>query len=419
MIIANVFTVFVAHKYFTVFAEEKRNKIFNMVSYILYGLLMIISAVFIDIPIVNLIVSIITVAAIALSYRIELKKALLLTAFYCFILFSGELVASALTGRVFIHPLIKGGYENVFGLYFSKILSYIMVLLLQSRKLYKGSQSPPLLYLSSALLIPSSSIAIAAMIMSIQGVTKMIVLISMSILVMINTLTFILYDRMSVYYENMMETAALKQQNIFYHNQLESMNERVRETRAVKHDIRNHFNMLEEYLKSNKTEEAVNYLKELKESEELLKENYVNTGNFVVDSILNYKLSGVHDLNVKTELEIFVPECINIDTVHLVSILTNLLDNATEALRAMNTSADKILRLRIAYTKGRLIILLQNSYEGDIIYEDGNICSTKTDCELHGLGIENVKKALESYNGLLKINHNRGVFSAQVLIYLS
>lgn len=257
------------------------------------------------------------------------------------------------------------------------------------------------------------------MIMSVPGTQKIIVLVSIGILILINILTFILYDKISVYYEKLLDSATLKQENIFYHNQLDSMNERMKETKAIRHDIRNHFNMLEGYLKSDKTEYAILYLKGLKDSEILSENNEVNTGNFIVDSILNYKLSSIHDLKVQKELEIFVPEIINIDSVHLVSILTNLLDNAVEALRAMNTSADKILRVRIAYTKGRLIILLQNSYEGDIIYEDGNICSTKTDCELHGLGIENVKKALEPYNGLLKINHNRGVFSAQVLIYLS
>lgn len=419
MIISNIFTAFVAHKYFTVFALEKKNKIINLLLYTLYGVLTTISAVYIDIPIVNLIVTVISVTLIALSYKTEPKKAFLLISFYCFILFAGELISSAITGRVFFLPLIKTEYRNVFGLFFCKLFTFIMVLLLQNLKFHKGNQSPPLIYHISTLLIPSSSIVIAAMIMSVPGTPKIIVLVSIGILILINILTFILYDKISVYYEKLLDSATLKQENIFYHNQLDSMNERMKETKAIRHDIRNHFNMLEGYLKSDKTEDAILYLKELKDSEILSENNEVNTGNFIVDSILNYKLSSIHDLKVQKELEIFVPETINIDSVHLVSILTNLLDNAVEALRAMNTSADKMLRLRIAYTKGRLIILLQNSYEGDIIYEDGNICSTKTDCELHGLGIENVKKALEPYNGLLKINHNRGVFSAQVLIYLS
>ncbi len=418
MILANIFTVFVVYIFFYIFIPEKRKNIINMLLYSLYSILTIISALYIDIPIVNLIITIVTVTAIALSYKIEYKKALLLIAFYCFILFIGELISGAITGRVFIQQFIKTEYENLFGLFFYKLIIFIMIILLQNLKFYKRNQSPPLIYTISILLIPSSSIGIAAMIMSIQEVTGIIVLFSMRILILINILSFILYNKISVYYEKQIENVTLKQENLFYHNQLESMNKSLKETRAIRHDIQNHFNMIEGYLKYNKTEEAVLYLKNLRESEILSEDNIVNTGNFVVDSILNYKLSSIQSLKIQTELEIFVPETIKIDTVYFVTILTNLLDNAIDALRSMQISSAKILRIRIAYTKGRLMIFLQNSYEGDIIYESGNICSTKENSELHGLGLKNVRKALESYNGLLKITHNSGVFLVQALLYL-
>ena len=215
-----------------------------------------------------------------------------------------------------------------------------------------------------------------------------------------------------------METVSLKQENFFYHNQLNSMNESVREMSAFRHDIQNHFNMIESYLKSNKLNEAMVYIEELKGSDAMSGSNIVNTGNFIVDSILNYKLSTIQDLEVETELEIFVPSSIEIDIVHFVSILTNLLDNAIEALRAMKEKNNRILRIRIVYSKGRLIMAFQNSYDGDIVYEDGEICSSKHDSDRHGYGLENVKRAIEPYNGLLKINHNGGIFSIQALLYV-
>ena len=215
-----------------------------------------------------------------------------------------------------------------------------------------------------------------------------------------------------------METATLKQENLFYYNQLKSMDDTVKETRSFRHDIQNHFNMIEGYIRADKIADALSYLQELKESSIISDENIVNTGNFVVDSVLNYKLSIIQGMNIDTDLEIFVPQTINIDTVHFVSILTNLLDNAIDALRAMKVSDKKILRIRIAYTKGRLMMLFQNSYVGDIVYEDGNICSSKPDTEAHGYGLDNVRKAIEPYNGLLKLSHKSGIFSVQALLYL-
>ncbi len=418
MIISNIFTVFVAHKFFSIFTAEKRNTILTRFLYILYGIAIIISSVFIDIPLINLVVTIGTISAIAFSYKIDYNKALLLVALYCIILFIGELLSGAITGRIIIQPLVKTEYNDVFGLFLCKVGTFLTVLILGNSKLFKRKQTPPIAYLFATIFVPLSSMVIEAMIASIEGVTKPIVIVSMSMLILLNILTFTLYDNISVYYENKLETASLKQENIFYHNQLNSMNESVREMSAFRHDIQNHFNMIEGYLKSNRLNEAMIYIEELKGSASMSENNIVDTGNFIVDSILNYKLSTIQDLDVETELEVFVPPSIEIDTVHFVSILTNLLDNAIEALRDMKDKDNRILRIRIVYSKGRLIMAFQNSYNGDIVYEDGEICSSKHDSDVHGYGLENVKRAIEPYNGLLKINHNGGIFSIQALLYV-
>lgn len=418
MILSNIFTIFVAKKFFSIFITESRNIIVTRLSYILYGIMITLSTVFIDIPIVNLIFTIVFVSVILTTYKINYKKALLLIALYCCLLFIVEWLSAVITGRVFVQPLVKGGYEDIFGLFFCKLGTFLTVLLLQNGKCYKGNRTLPLAYLLATLFMPISSIAIGVMIMSIGGVTKPVALLSMAILTLINILTFTLYDKISLYYEKQMETAALKQENIYYHNQLKSMEQSVKETRAFRHDIQNHFNMIEGFLKADKTVEAALYLQNLRESDWLLENSIVNTGNFVVDSVLNYKLSTIQNLDVTTDLEILVPQMLNIDTVHFVSILTNLLDNAIEALNSITISESKILRIRIAYTKGRLLILIQNTYDGDIIYEDGEICSSKMDHKHHGYGLNNVRKSLEPYNGLMKISHNAGIFSIQVLLYL-
>lgn len=418
MILSNVFTVFTAKKFFSIFVTESRNTLLTNLSYIVYGIMITLSLLIIDIPIANLIISVVFISITVFTYKINYKKGLLLIAFYCCISFIVELLSSVITGRVFIQPLIKGEYENIFGLFLCKLGTFLVVLLLQNGKYYKGNHAPPLAYLLATLFTPASSITIGVMIMSIEGVTKTVALISMAILFLINILTFTLYDQISVYYEKQLETVTLKQENIYYHNQLKSMEQSVKDTRSFRHDIQNHFNMIEGFLKANKTDEAFLYLQKLRESDRLSENNIVNTGNFVVDSVLNYKLSTIQNLDVNTELDIFVPPMLSIDTVHFVSILTNLLDNAIEALNSITASENKILKIRIGYNKGRLLIFIQNSYEGDIIYEDGLICSSKKEHESHGYGLDNVRKALESYNGLLKISHNGGIFSIQALLYL-
>ena len=143
----------------------------------------------------------------------------------------------------------------------------------------------------------------------------------------------------------------------------------------------------------------------------------MDTGNVIVDSILNHKLSLLKD-EMNPELEIIIPQELNIETVHLVSILTNLLDNALEAL-AKCPENEKLLRIRIVYDKGRLLIGIQNSYVQDVIYENGKIISSKENPDEHGMGLKNVNDAIEHYNGLMKIDHSQKIFSVQALLYVS
>ena len=400
VILSSVFTVYVAKKFFSIFVAKSRNHILTNVAYIAYGIMTTLYFLLIDIPIVNLVISVVFLSIIGFTYQISCKKALLLTISYCGVLWIAELLVNA----------------DIFGLFLSKFGIFLTVLLLQNVKLYRENNALPLAYLLESLLTPTLSIVIGVMMMQI-GIEP-VALISMAILMLINIFAFILFDQTSVYYEKQYETARLQQENRYYHNQLKSMEQSVNATRSFRHDIQNHFNMIEGFLKANKTDEALIYLQKLRESDRLSEESFVSTGNFVIDSVLNYKLSVIQDLDVNTELDISVPPTLKIDTVHFVSILTNLLDNAIEALNAMDDAAHKTLRIRIAYNKGRLFILIQNSYAGDLIYEDGAICSSKPDANNHGYGFENVKRAIEPYNGLLKINHNEGIFSVQVLLYV-
>ena len=194
MILSNIFTVFVAHKFFSIFTSEKRNTILTRFLYILYGIAIIISSVFIDIPLVNLVVTLGTVSAIAFSYKIDYNKALLLIALYCIILFIGELLSGAITGRIIVQPLVKTEYNDVFGLFLCKIGTFLTVLLLENSKLLKNKQNPPKAYLIVTIFVPLSSIVIEAMVASVIGVTKFIVIVSMSMLILLNVLIFTLYD---------------------------------------------------------------------------------------------------------------------------------------------------------------------------------------------------------------------------------
>ena len=143
---------------------------------------------------------------------------------------------------------------------------------------------------------------------------------------------------------------------------------------------------------------------------------YSTSGNIVVDSIINYKLRSISDWNVAVTVDIVIPTELPIEIVDLSTILTNLLDNAVQALQ--KTDGKRELKIAMTYRKGMLFIAVKNTYPGKVHYENGEIVTTKEDTESHGYGLKNVESAAEKYDGICQLHHNDVYFDAEVALYL-
>lgn len=136
----------------------------------------------------------------------------------------------------------------------------------------------------------------------------------------------------------------------------------------------------------------------------------------MVDSIINYKLRSISDWNVAVTVDIVIPTELPIEIVDLSTILTNLLDNAVQALQ--KTDGKRELKIAMTYRKGMLFIAVKNTYPGKVHYENGEIVTTKEDTESHGYGLKNVESAAEKYDGICQLHHNDVYFDAEVALYL-
>lgn len=417
LIFANTFSAYITKKFLCSFLKKSHNKRMTQLSYVIYGILTTLSSVIFDIPLLNLGVTMAGLILIVFTYDEINSKRILSAVFCCGLLVGSEVFFSAVTGKIEISPVAKCEYGDIFGLFMCKMGTFLFVLLIENGKFYMRKKSPPFIYLLATIFTPTASMTISAMIVSIHGTTRTIVCFSIALLTVVNVITFMQYDKISVYYEKQLETASIRQENTYYYNQCMLMKQSTEKTRKFRHDIQNHFTMIEVFLKSKKIREAQLYLEELRQKEKEIEKSLVNTGNVVVDSILNHKLSILKG-EIIPELEIIIPKELNIETVHLVSILTNLLDNALEALEKCPDN-EKLLRISLVYDKGRLFIGIQNSYIHDIIYENGKIISSKENSDEHGMGLVNVSDAIEYYNGLMKIDHSQRTFSIQAMLYVS
>ena len=223
-----------------------------------------------------------------------------------------------------------------------------------------------------------------------------------------------LYNSMAAGFEERLQLALHAQEKEYYLNQCHLMQASVENIKTMRHDIKFHLATAMDIAAKGKAEAATEYLHNLL-GNIAQTEVYSNTGNIAFDSIINYKLNDTPQENIQVDIRLLIPPVLNIEIPHIVTILGNLLENAMDAMAEVT---HKEIKLDIEYSKGTLFIQIENSFNGMVNYTKGNITTTKNG-HSHGYGLKNVYKAVENYNGYVEINHEKGVFSVGVLMYVS
>lgn len=193
----------------------------------------------------------------------------------------------------------------------------------------------------------------------------------------------------------------------------QSLSEEREEQKARSHDYRNHLNVLLALLEEDKKHEAALYLKEQigKENERV---DIIDTGNVVINAVLNIKYQEARNMNIVMPLIADDLSNVSISECDLVTILTNILDNAIEATQK---SENKKIVMRIVIQNNMLCIDSSNTYVGED-YKDEYHYTTKTDISNHGYGIANIRQIVNANSGTCIIDAHDGLFMISITIPL-
>lgn len=248
-----------------------------------------------------------------------------------------------------------------------------------------------------------------------RELTLISVFMSTAIVLVINFATFYLYDDLSQKLSDKTDKILMNQQNKYYERQFELMKISLKATKSIKHDLKNHLTSLYALAEEDKREELLGYLSEAIEIVDTRQE-FACTGNVGIDSIINFKLQNVKKDKIDVTVDLNVPKELKIPSFDMTVILGNLLDNALNAVKKLDKN--RFINIKMKYTKGRLIIKMDNSFNGIIIKKEGLISTSNKDEKNHGLGLLNVKSALEKYNGTIEFEYDDCNFHTTLLMYV-
>ena len=141
----------------------------------------------------------------------------------------------------------------------------------------------------------------------------------------------------------------------------------------------------------------------------------INTNNVIVNAILNTKYQEADAKGIVFVFRVNDLSDLKIKDEDVVTILSNLLNNAIEACETCE--GKKVIKFKFIKEDDMTIIAVKNTFNYDVKYENGEIKSTKTtNVDEHGVGIKNVLKSIEKYGGSYVIEDKNKEFFFSIII---
>lgn len=207
----------------------------------------------------------------------------------------------------------------------------------------------------------------------------------------------------------------LKESQVNYYKQILK---KETDTRKYRHDMVNHLVYIQESLSRNQISQAGQYLANLLGGFRKIQSTYYVIGNEMVDTIMNYYFGMLSD-TVNIEIRGKCPVIIDVEDTDLCTIFSNIFQNAVEEIIENNIKNAHII---IEVRKGQQYV--EYNIRNSILLELDEKCinkyglpkSHKQDKRNHGIGMVNIKNAIEKNHGKFDWKQEKGYFCVNVIL---
>lgn len=186
---------------------------------------------------------------------------------------------------------------------------------------------------------------------------------------------------------------------------VKSLEKEHEEIRKIRHDIMNQLTALEYLIEQKDFDEVKHLLYKLNESIDVNKVSI--SGNVYIDAVLRQKIIEYEHITFDTDIK--VTKDFMLEGSDLISLLSNIIDNACEELERISKN---VFQLTIRGNTTQLII------------KETNECRThvnmKTDKnkKLHGYGLKIIEEIVHKYNGEINYGTENSLFKMSILILI-
>ena len=235
------------------------------------------------------------------------------------------------------------------------------------------------------------------------------VFLSMSGIIYINLIIFWYFDRIrkAFEYKSRQESAEIKLelQKQYY----EVLEEHQKETDLLWHDMKKHLGLIKRLVYNGYQNISEEYVQELEEQMNTVS-NFVKTSQPVISALLTKEKWKAEKENVDFILNVRLLTAIEpkISSVDLCVLIGNIFDNAINACTLLPENSPKYIKAEILQKGCTLVIRTENPYSSNL--------KVRPRLGKHGLGLKNVHKVVNKYNGNIDIHSEDEVFYVTIII---
>lgn len=199
-------------------------------------------------------------------------------------------------------------------------------------------------------------------------------------------------------------------------NYYEEMLKKEEGTRRFRHDFINYIICLKGMVEKDDKQMAMNYIEQLEHRAQDLKPTYYTVGNDVMDILINGLIPQIKD--AKIVVKGVCKERIEMDSIELCTIVSNLIQNAVEELNSFNQDS-KYFKLNVSQGKMNMKLEISNTSREKVGDKSSGLPQTsKKNKKDHGIGLKNVKETVEKNHGTFSWNYEEEEFKVEVILPL-
>ena len=216
-----------------------------------------------------------------------------------------------------------------------------------------------------------------------------------------------LYRQLLLYRKQQSERILQEQKN-----RLEAQLENQQRIRKMKHDMKGHTLTLSGLLAAGKMKEAQEYLKGVEMEMDVLQREFC--ANPYLNAVFVHFSQKFQELEAGYRMDIQIGEE-ELPYMELCQILSNVLENACDALKALDRK-ERDISLQMKYSRDYLVIRIRNRCRDELYVEKGILPATDKDGYDHGFGLVTVQEAAKRCGGEMFCYTENGYFVLDVMV---